>query len=148
MLSNFRLFGIMKQLTILFIILINFKTYGQKGTDLPINQLHQALINKDSAQLQQLLNDSLVYTHSNAWSENKKEVWKNLKSGYLVYNEIKPEDYQESHLGNIKILRYKLFVNVDLEGKNYQMRLYTMQTWIKKGKKWQLLSRLSTKLPT
>jgi Domain of unknown function (DUF4440) len=111
-----------------------------------IEQLHSALVKRDSLVLETLLHDSISYGRSNGLIENKLSLWKNLKSNYIQYHEIKYADLKINTFGNIAIVRYNAEINVDFENKNYKLNLHSMQTWLLQKNKWLLLARQATKI--
>jgi hypothetical protein len=132
------------------IILLLFsycQLWGQHGALInKVELLHTALIKKDSASLQKLLHDSVSYGHSNGLIENKSQIWKNLKSSYIQYNNIAYSNLSIQILKNTAIVRYNALINVDFENKNYQLNLHTLQTWLRKGKDWQIIARQAAKI--
>ena len=51
-------------------------------------EFHSALQNKNYNFLEKHLDDKIIYTHSNAWVENKNSIISNLQSGYMNYQNI------------------------------------------------------------
>jgi Domain of unknown function (DUF4440) len=111
-----------------------------------VEQLHSALVKKDSVMLQYLLHDSVSYGHSNGLIENKTSIWKNLKSSYIQYHDIKYSNLKIQIYKNTAIVRYNAEINVDFESKNYKLTLHTLQTWQRRGKNWQIIARQATKI--
>jgi hypothetical protein len=111
-----------------------------------IEQLHSALVKKDSLMLQDLLHDSVSYGHSNGLIENKLSIWKNLKSNYIQYNDIKYTHLKIQIYKNMAIVRYDAEIDVDFESKNYKLNLHTLQTWLLPNKNWQIIARQATKI--
>jgi Domain of unknown function (DUF4440) len=111
-----------------------------------VEQLHSALVKKDSLMLIDLLHDSVSYGHSNGLIENKQSLWENLKSNYIQYHEIKYSDLKIKIYGKVAIVRYNAEINVDFESKNYKLNLHNMQTWLLQKNKWLLLARQATKV--
>jgi Domain of unknown function (DUF4440) len=111
-----------------------------------LDQLHAALVAKDSVTLQGILHDSVSYGHSNGLIENKLSIWGNLKSNYIQYHDIKYSQLKIQIHKNTAIVRYKAEIDVDFESKNYKLALHTMQTWLRQKNSWQLLARQATKI--
>lgn len=107
---------------------------------------HDALIEQDTAALKGMLSNKLVYGHSNGWKETKQEMMNNLYNGTIDYLKIKSTDEQVTIDGNTGCVRATLEIDVIMEGKTLPFRLHGLQVWVWKNKKWQLLSRQSTKL--
>lgn len=107
---------------------------------------HNALVEQDTAALKGMLSNKLVYGHSNGWKETKQEMMNNLYNGTIDYLKIASTDEQVTIDGNTGCIRATLEIDVIMEGKTLQFRLHGLEVWMWKNKKWQLLSRQSTKL--
>ncbi|MFN4246085.1 MAG: nuclear transport factor 2 family protein [Flavipsychrobacter sp.] len=107
---------------------------------------HHALVEQDTAALKGMLSNKLVYGHSNGWKETKQEMMNNLYNGTIDYLKITSTDEQVTIDGNTGCIRATLEIDVIMEGKIMPFRLHGLQVWVWKNKKWQLLSRQSTKL--
>jgi hypothetical protein len=137
--------------------------------------LDKALITRDTVALKKLLNDHVLYGHSNGWIESKKHVIEDLYNGKLIYKSIqdlgyygtggkveknslwidtRPTDkdslYKDHFLGGFTRRAVTITsiydVDVVVEGKQIQLRLSVMQVWQKKGKHWRLIARQSVKV--
>jgi len=107
---------------------------------------HHALVEQDTAALKGMLSNKLVYGHSNGWKETKQEMMNNLYNGTIDYLKIASTDEQVTIDGNTGCIRATLEIDVIMEGKTLVFRLHGLEVWVWKNKKWQLLSRQSTKL--
>lgn len=108
--------------------------------------LHKALIQKDSMQLEELLHPELSYGHSNGWVETKQEVLNHILSNYLIYEHILPDSMYCQVSKKFAIVRFQAVHEVVLQGKTIRLNLHVCQVWIKSHKRWKLLARQSTKI--
>lgn len=108
--------------------------------------LHDALIQKDSLQLEELLHPELSYGHSNGWVETKQEVLNHILSNYLIYEHILPDSMNCQVSKKFAIVRFQAVHEVVLQGKAIRLNLHVCQVWIKSHKRWKLLARQSTKI--
>jgi hypothetical protein len=118
----------------------------EKSLKVAADAFHNALIDGDTVALKSMLNNKLVYGHSNGWKETKEEMMNNLYNGTIDYLKIKSADEQVTIEGNTGCIRATLEIDVIMEGKNLPFKLHGLQVWVWKNKKWQLLSRQSVKL--
>ncbi len=133
----------MKYLAFYILLLNNIFIAAQSSV---VESLHKALLEKDSAKLDKLLHKDVSYGHSNGLVETKYELYQNLKSKKIQYNSITYENLKIQNIKQIQIVRYTMLVNVDFEGKNYDLKLHCLQTWSKKGKQLKLIARQATKV--
>ncbi len=109
-------------------------------------RLDQALLDRDSTALSQLLHPQLTYGHSNGWVQSREEVWNDGVTGKLHYNIIRPETMATFGItGTAITTRQLIYVEGTVSGKQFAMHLQVLQTWIKTKKGWQLLARQSVK---
>lgn len=106
----------------------------------------KALVTRDSAELNKLLNNDLSYGHSNGWIQSKKEVIADLFNGKLTYKEIKTRDHQVKIEGATAYLRTNTEIECVLENKPLEFKLKVLQVWIWKNKHWELFARQSVKM--
>lgn len=132
---------------LLFIYSIVWAQVDVKDVEKAHVALNNALVNKDTTMLKQLLHDKLVYGHSNNWKESKQEVMNDLYSGILTYKSIRnladPEIIIE---GSTAVVRANAEVDILYKEKTMQLKLHSLQVWVKQKKNWVLLSRQSVKI--
>src|SRR5215510_12013155 len=76
-------------------VFANAQTDEEKLTA-ALKEFHQALVNKNTASINQQTDKALSYGHSNGWVETKADVIKDLETGYLVYHSYKEDSLQLS----------------------------------------------------
>jgi hypothetical protein len=97
--------------------------------------------------LEGVLDDRLVFTHSNGWTENKKELIQDIKSGKLRYQSIESRDIIVRLYPKTAILTGKGKFKVVLDGNELLFDLAYTEIYVMKGKKWLLASRHSNRMP-
>lgn len=103
---------------------------------------HQALVNGNTVPLNQQTDKALSYGHSNGWVEDKKEMIKNLETGYTKYHSIKEDSLNIVINGNLAHARFVGDYTVSLNGgSSVTYRLKVLEVWVKKGKRWLLFAR-------
>ena len=117
-----------------------------KKLDKAVNDFDKALLKKDSLELKRLLNEQLVYGHSNGWMQTKKEVIADLYNGKLTYRKIAPGNEQIKIDGVTAAVREEAEVEVEMEGKPISLKLKVLQVWVWGKGSWELFARQSIKM--
>ncbi len=112
-----------------------------------IQQLHDALIQKDSLALEGLLHEQLVYGHSNTWEENKKELIHNNSTGFMRYETLFMDSLRVQLFDETAIVRYHAFIRGKVNDKDFALSLHILQCWIREGKRWKLVARQGVRAP-
>lgn len=138
----------MRSLVTISLLFIYSTVFAQDEKSLKVaaTAFHNALVAQDTVALKGMLSNKLVYGHSNGWKETKQEMINNLYNGTIDYVKIQSTDEQVTIDGNTGCIRATLEIDVIMEGKTLPFRLHGLEVWVWKNKKWQLLSRQSTKL--
>jgi Domain of unknown function (DUF4440) len=131
-----------------FLLLLLTHTAGAQTEFLKqaVIKLDQALVEKDTVVLSQVLHNELTYGHSNGWIETKREVIKDLVTGKMGYTKIKSKDHVWRTGKDWATLRTKTEIEYVVDGKPGNLELHVLQVWLKTNKGWQLLARQGTKM--
>ena len=97
--------------------------------------------------LNAILDERLMFIHSNGWAENKQQLIEDIKSGKLRYKRIESTDVFVRVYGKSAVLTGKGKFNVQLDGNDLDINLYYTEVYVKENKKWLLVSRHSNRLP-
>ena len=134
----------MKFFVTIFFVLVQLAALAQtdevKLTS-TLKEFHQALVNKNTASINQQTDKALSYGHSNGWVETKKELIEHLENGYLVYNSIREDSIKVEVNGNVAHARFIADINATMSGKEFMFQLRVLEVWVKKGKRWVLFAR-------
>ncbi len=139
----------MKKIIISILLFVSIKCFSQKDTAAVLNavmQLEKALIDKDTAHLSPLLHKDVAYGHSSGWVQTKKDVLKDMMSGFLVYNRIDNNSVLIDVGKEKAIVKERITVNGVRDGKPFELSLFVMEVWLQNKKGWQLYARQSAKL--
>ena len=111
-----------------------------------MQQLDQALLQKDENVLRSLLHKDISFGHSNGWIQGKNDIMNDFKSGKLIYNKF---ENNSSAIVSISKKYATVKTNTNAEGSvngtAFKLTLHIMQFWIKTKKGWQLIARQSAK---
>jgi hypothetical protein len=97
--------------------------------------------------LEAMLDDRLLFIHSNGWTETKEEFIQDIKSGKLRYMDIEVTEATARIYSNAAIVVGKGKFKVLLEGNELVINLYYTEVYVWKNDKWLLASRHANRLP-
>lgn len=103
---------------------------------------HQAMV--AGSGLDQYVDDSLTYGHSNGWVEDKKAFLADLGS-IIVYHAFSHDSLHISVNGDVAYARFVSDVDATMNGKRMQFHLRVLEVWVKRGKTWKLFARQAIK---
>jgi hypothetical protein len=105
------------------------------------------MVSLQSDSLAAILDDQLVYIHSNGWAQSKKEVLADFISGKLSYQSIEVVESSMRLFDKTAIVTGKgKFAGV-VSGISFSMNLLYTEVYIRKGNNWLLASRHANKMP-
>ena len=106
--------------------------------------LRNALINKDSVALDDVLASDVSYGHTSGLIQTKAQLIRSVISKEQDYQNIIPFDMNIRIYDNTGVVTMKSSVIMNYQGKPLNMDMYITLVWIKKNK-WQLVARQSVK---
>jgi len=121
-------------------VLANAQTEEEKLTT-ALKEFHQALVNKNTASINQQTDKALSYGHSNGWIETKADMIKDLETGYIVYHSFKEDSLKITINDSIANARFVADVRATMNGNDTNVHLKVLEVWVKKGKRWILFAR-------
>jgi hypothetical protein len=142
----------MKQFGFILILFFNvaFAT-AQTSTEKLIasisNKKFEWMIKKQMDSLASVLDDQLLFIHSNGWAETKKEFIEDINSGKLLYTGIQVQETTVRVFDKTAIVTGWGKFEVILEGNPLALNLAYTEVYILKNKKWLLVSRHANRLP-
>jgi hypothetical protein len=108
-----------------------------------------AVIRRDSAGLDTLLDASLRYTHSSGEHETKAQFMATVLSGRIRYLGIEPDSIDVQMLGNVATAIGRSRMHVINASGEQTFNIRFSETWIRRGSRWELAvyhaSRLADK---
>ena len=123
---------------------------AQSGDEAGVNQaaeeLSQAMLKADKAKLEELLSDQLSYGHSGGVIETKAQFIDVVAGKKTIYKAITVTEPSTSVVGDNAIVRHKLVVEFETDGKPGTSRIGALQVWRKEGGRWKLLARQAFRL--
>jgi ketosteroid isomerase-like protein len=107
----------------------------------------QATIKKDGAALDKLLHPDLTYSHSSAMTQTKADVIKAVTTGKATVEDITFSDTTVRVYGNTALVKGKVDIVNNTDGKSTPAHLNILHVWIKGQHGWQMVARQATRLP-
>ena len=107
----------------------------------------QATMKKDAAALDKLLHPDLTYSHSSAANQTKDEVIKSVTTGKATVEGITFSDTTVRVYGNTALVKGKVDIVNNTDGKSTPAHLNILHVWIKGPHGWQMVARQATRLP-
>jgi uncharacterized protein DUF4440 len=134
-----------------FVILlfISCSCFAQKDTAAVLDavmRMEKALVDKNKEVLEGLLHKDVAFGHSSGWVQTKKDVMKDMSSGFLVYAKIENNSIAIEAGKKKAIVKERITATGKRDNKDFELALFVMQVWVKTKKGWQLFARQSTKL--
>jgi hypothetical protein len=139
---------------LLVLLLITFATtaFGQPAAQRKVMQAEQrrfeAMVQRDTQSLAQLVDKTLIFIHSNALKETKTDFIGSVSSGRIIYQSMKPTPVAFQRWGRTAILNGTVAVEGIYKGNPFKMNLLYTSVYRKKGGHWRLVRWQSTKEAT
>ncbi|HVL37335.1 MAG TPA: nuclear transport factor 2 family protein [Burkholderiales bacterium] len=108
---------------------------------------YRAMCEADVKTLEELLADTLVYTHSNATTDSKKSYLEGVRAKKWDYRKIErlAEDIQV--LGDCALITGRVRIEVVIDGAAKTLNSRFTNVWIKGARGWQMTAWQSTPVP-
>jgi hypothetical protein len=119
----------------------------QESIRLLESRRYRAMCEADAQTLEQLLGESLVYTHSYGGADSKASYLDGIRSRKWVYRAIeRPIEDIQIH-GDCAVVTGQVRIELLSEGKPKTLNSRFTNVWIKGTKGWQMVAWQSTPLP-
>ena len=108
---------------------------------------YRAMCEADAQILEELLADSLVYTHSYGGADSKSSYLDGIRAKKWVYRKVeRPKENIQVH-GDCAVVTGQVKIELLAEGKPKTLNSAYTNVWIKGPKGWQMVAWQSTPLP-
>ena len=136
---------------ILFLLVLPMLTTAQSSADRSVLdtelQRFHLMTTGDTVALRAMIDDDLVYIHSNTMTESKDQHIAAISGGKLTYHKMDRVNVLVRRYGKTAITNGLVKVNVTLNGKYLELPLAYTAVYRKKKGKWLLVNWQSTKVP-
>lgn len=141
----------MKQILVLTFSILTISQVQAQAPEQTVLELSKKkfdwMIRMQYDSLETVLDDRLMFVHSNGWTETKSELIADLKSGKLRYVAIEVIESSARLYSNTAILTGRGKFTVVLEGNDLIINLYYTEVYVLKNGNWLLASRHANRLP-
>lgn len=124
---------------------------GSLSVQSRVDSLHRKkfrwLIQNQTDSLVAIMDKSLLYIHSNGWTETRENLLENLSSGKLRYHDIRVEEAIVRVIDSTALVTGKGLFSVSLDGKPIEIHLYYTEVYTVTNQDIRLISRHACKLP-
>lgn len=105
------------------------------------------LIRKEADSLNRVLDERVMYVHSNGWVQSKKEMLDDMKSGKLIYQAITVKESTVRIYGQSAIVTgLGTFEGIN-SGTAFKLEMRYTEVYVKTAEGWKLASRHSNRMP-
>jgi hypothetical protein len=108
---------------------------------------YAAQTSNDFAAMEKLFGDELVYIHSSAVVDGKKEYIETMRSGRVKYRVMRRSGETLRDYGCISIITGTANFEVTVEGKEISVELKFTSTWAKRNDRIQFIGWQATRVP-
>jgi ketosteroid isomerase-like protein len=137
------------KINLLYIILfLNSVLFAQSGPEISEQNRFEAQVTKDTVLLEKLLDDDLVYVHSNALVESKADFLNSIGGGGIQYLEMgKMSGEPVRRWGKTALMTGLIAVKGIYRQSPFEVQLRYTSVYRKDKGLWKLVSWQSTKIP-
>ena len=100
----------------------------------------QAILKCDYKTLESLMGEDLLYVHSSAVQENKKQYLEKLANGHYVYHGLDALEREFRVIGDVVLVNGDLRITVEVAGTMKVVMSRYLQVWAKRPLGWQMVS--------
>jgi hypothetical protein len=111
------------------------------------NKKFKWLIEKQADSLVKLLDERVLYIHSNGYAQSKSNVIEDLKSGKLIYKKVDVIEALARVYPNLAIVTGKGMFLGAIDERPFELELLYTEVYVLNKKKWLLVSRHANRLP-
>lgn len=142
----------MKKLILFALLISGANAYCQSPEVDRVNQLHKRkfewMTTKNYDSLSWVTNETLKFIHSNGWTQSKKEMFEDMKSGELNYTSIIVQESSVSLYNNKSavVTGKGTFKGLMPDKSEFNIKLLYTEVYVKVKKQWKLVSRHACKI--
>ena len=107
----------------------------------------QHMTGNDLTQLERVLSDDLIYTHSSGRVESKEQFLSALRSGEIKYEAMDHEDVEVKVYGDTAVLTGRSEVKLKSKGEDRSFPIRFTLVYAKQEGQWRMVAWQSTRLP-
>lgn len=105
----------------------------------------KAILGKDTAALNQVLGDQLIYAHSTGIVDTKASYIAKINSGKQLYEGVEHESMTVKLYGSTAVVHAKMHMRGVNQNGKFDDRMLMLHVWVKSGNDWQLVAHQTAK---
>jgi len=105
----------------------------------------KAILGKDTAVLNQVLGDQLIYAHSTGIVDTKASYIAKINSGKQLYEGVEHESMTVKLYGSTAVVHAKMHMRGVNQNGKFDDRMLMLHVWVKNGNDWQLVAHQTAK---
>jgi len=105
-----------------------------------------AVMRRDAAALERILDDALIYAHSTGAVETKAQYLGRLSSGAQRYDLIEHQKLTVKLHGDSAVAHAQVRMKGQADQRAFDNRLMMLHLWVKRGGQWRLAAHQTTEL--
>jgi ketosteroid isomerase-like protein len=126
-------------------MVISAQSKKQNQVATAVQELKQAMISGNKAELERIVANELSYGHSGGTIENKTQFVDKIVSGRSDFLSIELTDQTISVLNKTAVVRHNLEAKTNDNGKPGEVKLRVLLIFQKRGGQWKLIARQAVK---
>jgi ketosteroid isomerase-like protein len=111
------------------------------------DERYAAMLAKDVATLERLLDDDLVYMHSSGVADSKASYLAGLREGVWDYLKIGRSEQSVKVSGDTALVFNRLAISIKVRGVQKELDNRALAVWVRRGGAWRLLALQSGAVP-
>ena len=108
---------------------------------------YAAMLAKDIAALERLLDEDLVYMHSSGVADTKESYLRGLKDGVWDYLRISRSEQMVKVKGDTALVFNRLAISIKVRGALKELDNRALAVWVRREGAWRLLALQSGAVP-
>lgn len=136
----------MKRLVTCLMLMLSLSASAQEPAEQVLkleDQWTEALIKADTAALDQLYTDDIVYTHTNGTVNTKAQFLDSLKAGKAKYFAVERGDVKVQAYGDTAIVTFRAVIKVNA----VTLPSRILHVFVRQNGQWRMAAYQSTRLP-
>ena len=111
------------------------------------DERYAAMLAKDVAALELLLDEQLVYMHSSGVADSKESYIRGLREGVWDYQRIGRTDQTVKVSGDTAVVFNRIAISIKVRGERKALDNRALAVWVRRGGAWRLLALQSGAVP-
>jgi ketosteroid isomerase-like protein len=107
-----------------------------------------AMIKGDFSELDAMVHEQLLYTHSSGNTDTKPSWLESMKSGRAKYKAVNCSDRKVRVFGDVALITGRAAIEAEIAGQPRSLKLLFLNAWTRTPQGWKFVAWQSTPLPT